>query len=288
MSPLFGAGLTSPAGAPKATVTATTGSPTVDTSSRAGKTIYKFTGSGSITIGTAGLCEVLAVGGGGAGSSAGGSRGGGGGGGTVITDTAYYVAAGTHTVTIGAGGSAYAMGPATSNKMGNCGIPTTLGTNLVALGGGSGSAGDSLVGLSGGNGGGESDNGGKASALLTTGFAGGNAFGLGRNASAGGGGAGAVGGDAIAGSNGGPGGAGVASSITGSSVTYGGGGGGCGNVSAGAGGAGGGGAGCKGDNPKSNGVAGTANTGGGGGGGLNATDQLSRAGGSGYFVLVVG
>ena len=38
----------------KATYTATTGSPTIDTSSRAGKTIIKFTGSGSITIGTAG------------------------------------------------------------------------------------------------------------------------------------------------------------------------------------------------------------------------------------------
>ena len=37
-------------GVPKATVTGTTGSPNVDTTSRPGKTIYKFTGSGSITI----------------------------------------------------------------------------------------------------------------------------------------------------------------------------------------------------------------------------------------------
>ena len=50
----------------KATVTGTTGSPTVDSSTRAGKTIYKFTGSGSITIGTAGTAELLVVGGGGA------------------------------------------------------------------------------------------------------------------------------------------------------------------------------------------------------------------------------
>ena len=50
-----------------ATVTATTGSPTIDSSTRAGKTIYKFTGSGSITIGTAGTCEVLVIGGGGGG-----------------------------------------------------------------------------------------------------------------------------------------------------------------------------------------------------------------------------
>ncbi len=60
------AGLTTGIG--KATVTATTGSPTVDTSSRAGKTIYKFTASGSITIGTAGTAEILVVGGGGSGT----------------------------------------------------------------------------------------------------------------------------------------------------------------------------------------------------------------------------
>ena len=59
-------------GTPKATVTGTTGSPTVDTSSRPGKTIYKFTGSGSITVGVEGSCEVLCVGGGGS-TSAGGN-----------------------------------------------------------------------------------------------------------------------------------------------------------------------------------------------------------------------
>ena len=52
--PLFS--LVSAGGIGKATVTATTGSPTVDTSSRAGKTIYKFAGSGSITVGSAGTC----------------------------------------------------------------------------------------------------------------------------------------------------------------------------------------------------------------------------------------
>ena len=62
----------------KATVTETTGSPTIDSSTRSPKTIYKFTGSGSITIGTAGTAEVLIVGGGGGGG--GGDNGGGGGG----------------------------------------------------------------------------------------------------------------------------------------------------------------------------------------------------------------
>lgn len=56
--------LTAGGGIPKASnVTATAGAPTVDTSSRPGKTIYKFTGSGSITIGNAGTAEVLVVGG---------------------------------------------------------------------------------------------------------------------------------------------------------------------------------------------------------------------------------
>ena len=46
-------GVVSAGGVPKATVSGTTGSPTVDSSTRAGKTIYKFTGSGSVKIGRA-------------------------------------------------------------------------------------------------------------------------------------------------------------------------------------------------------------------------------------------
>ena len=63
MSPFFSP--VSAGGVPKATVNASTGSPTVDTSSRAGKTIYTFNGSGSITVGTAGTAEILVVAGGG-------------------------------------------------------------------------------------------------------------------------------------------------------------------------------------------------------------------------------
>ena len=82
-------------GISKATVTGTTGSPTVDSSTRAGKTIYKFTGSGSITIGTSGVCEVLLVGGGGAGNS----TGGGGAGGVLYLTNAYLDPTGTLTGT---------------------------------------------------------------------------------------------------------------------------------------------------------------------------------------------
>jgi hypothetical protein len=52
-----------------AIISDTTGSPTVDTSSRPGKTIYKFTGSGSITVPIAGYAEMLLIGGGGSGAS---------------------------------------------------------------------------------------------------------------------------------------------------------------------------------------------------------------------------
>ena len=70
----------------------------------------------------------------------------------------------------------------------------------------------------------------------------------------------------------------MASSITGSSVTYaGGGGGGKGNGSSGTGGSGGGG------NGGSPGAAGTANTGGGGGGGDDG--QSSGSGGSGVVII---
>ena len=83
-----------------ATVTGTTGSPSVDSSTRAGKTIYNFTGSGSITVGTAGTAEVFVLGGGGGGSSGGGGAGG------LYYSTSAFLPAGTLTVTVGAGGAA--------------------------------------------------------------------------------------------------------------------------------------------------------------------------------------
>jgi hypothetical protein len=105
MSPFFSP--VSAGGIPKATYTATTGSPTIDTSSRPGKTIIKYAGSGSITIGTAGTCEVFALGAGGGGGhigTAGDSQGGGGGGG-IYYNTSAILPSGTLTVTVGTGGS---------------------------------------------------------------------------------------------------------------------------------------------------------------------------------------
>lgn len=239
----------------KATVTATTGSPTVDTVSRAGKTIYKFTGSGSITIGTAGTAEVLVVGGGGA---AGG--GGGGGAGGYLYNASAILPSGTLTVTVGAGGVK------TINYFNQNGNPSAIGY-ISALGGGSGgvnySSGTQTVGAPGGSGGGGGDN---SSSVSAAGGAGqlsqGNSGGAGTNyaagnGSGGGGGSGGAGGNAST-NTGGTGGAGTANSITGTSVTYAAGGGGY---------------------PIAN-AAGAANTGNG------ATSN--NTGGSGIVIVVIG
>ena len=126
MSPLFYP--VSAGGIPLATVTATTGSPTIDSATRAGKTIYKFTGSGSITIGTAGTCEVLLVGGGGGGSA---GPGGGGGAGGYIYSTSILLPLGTLTVTVGAGGTG-----TTNATAGNNGTTSVLGPYYSPGGGG--------------------------------------------------------------------------------------------------------------------------------------------------------
>ena len=89
----------------KATVTATTGSPTIDSSTRSPKTLYKFTSSGSITIGAAGTAEILVIGGGGGGGGASNGGNGGGGAGGYLYDASALLPAGTLTVTVGNGGS---------------------------------------------------------------------------------------------------------------------------------------------------------------------------------------
>lgn len=252
-------------GIPKATVTATTGSPTIDSSSRAGKTIYKFTGSGSITIGTAGTCEMLLIGGGGAGCSP--SAGGAGG---YVYDTAAILQAGTLTVTIGAGAT---RSTDTRPLPGN---PSAI-KNLIALGGGSGGAGGTgeNPGGNGGSGGGGTANSSGGIAQLGQGSNGGV-----HSQSGAGGGAGASPGTGLQ-----PGGVGLQNSITGTATYYAGGGGSFSSVSY-AGGLGGGGRGARDNAPTHAADSGTANTGGGGGGG-NAS-FLPGNGGSGFVVIVIG
>ena len=187
----------------KATVTATTGSPNIDTTTRSGKTIYKFTGSGTITIGKAGTAEILVVGGGGGGAR--GTNSGGGGAGGLIYDTSALLPAGTLTVTVGAGGTGgYNDGNRTFDPAFN-GASSRLGTYYALVGGGG--AGDQPGRLCGSGG---------ATAQASSGAGAGTpgqGFGGSTGQPAGGGGSGGAGSAGAAG-------VGTAISITGTSVTY--------------------------------------------------------------------
>lgn len=234
--------------------------------------------------------DVLVVAGGGGGGAGGG--GGGGGGGFRTISSAYSVGD-TLAVTVGAGGA----GGTLPNNDGQKGGDSTCIITSTGGGYGPGNAGGVGLGIAGngGSGGGQGasgnssipgaiglgntpstspsqgNNGGTNGAFYTTPFPAG-----------GGGGAGAVGGNATAVNAAGNGGAGASNSYSGASVTYaGGGGGGTYNSpnNAGAGGSGGGGTGGNGNA----GTAGTANTGGGGGGSSNT--WAGNAGGSGIVII---
>ena len=227
------------------------------------------TTSWTAPTGVTSVSYLVVAGGGGGGTNIGG----GGGGGGVQAGTLTVVPGASYTVTVGAGGTSG------SGDGGNSVFSTITST------GGGGGGGAFAIGRNGGSGGGDSS-------YVSTGGLGtpgqGNNGGKGANAggtiypTGGGGGASAVGGDGTVGGASGNGGAGLASSISGSSVTYGGGGGGGSyNNTRGTGGSGGGG---NGGTDGNAGVAGTANTGGGGGGG-GTNSGAGGAGGSGIVIL---
>ena len=285
MSPLLSGFAFGGSGTTKATITGTTGSPTVDTTTRPGKTIYRFTGSGTFTVDVAGICEMLAIGGGGGGGgnfNTGQVYGmGGGGAGGLIVSTSAGLAATTYTVTIGSAGP--------ENNNGN---NTTITAGQIqayfAQGGGKGGAG-SAGGIGGCGGGGYGNNLSGGAAQFGQGFAGGaGAPAVSTYGGGGGGGCGAVGVAATTG--GGNGGNGIANSITGVSVTYGGGGGGGSSQTGtprGTGGTGGGGqggfqVGSAGQNAT------VANSGSGGGGAGCADGSVGGAGAAGVVIIVIG
>jgi len=245
---------------------------------------------------------VIAGGGGGGGGqddSFGGGAGGAGGyrnsystessGGGGISEQSLRFTRGTvYTITVGAGGAG------TTNGKGVNGSDSSLSgndiTTITSTGGGGGAGNVASSANSGGSGGGSNQNsvGTNGSGTFNQGFNGGLG-GPGSSSGGGGGGAGAVGVAAPTSSAAGAGGNGLASSITGSSVTRGGGGGGGAGASGTAanGGTGGGG---NGANSSGTATAGTANTGGGGGaegGGTAGTGNhgVGRAGGSGVVIL---
>lgn len=193
----------------------------------AGNRIHTFTtvGTTSITFLVPVTAQILVIGAGagGGGNNGAASAGGGGGAGEYYYSAAYSIAAGTYTVTVGAGGT----GGVASTSDGVDGGATVFGS-ISAAGGGGGSTGSNQnPGRPGGSGGGC----GRTSNATTGGASVKTAGGLGNkggdntsgsNFSAGGGGGSASAGTnaSATGSTPVPGGTGTASTISGASVTY--------------------------------------------------------------------
>jgi len=254
---------------------------------------HTFVNSGTFTPTQSLTADYLVVAGGGGGSSGGGGAGGlrctvtaTGGGGSL--ESALSLTANTsYTVTIGAGGA----GGAVNSAAGTRGVDSVF-SSITSNGGGNGAVvqGNATAGTYGSGGGGGQNGAGTttgANGSANQGFAGtGNAgFTSSPFVGGSGGGAGANGVAPANSTTNAIGGAGVATSISGSSVTYAGGGGGAINsgtsVNGGAGGSGGGGAGSNGQGLT--GTAGTANRG--GGGGASGQDGTGGAGGSGIVIV---
>jgi hypothetical protein len=253
--------------------------------------LHTFTSSGTLTVSSGGEFEYLVIaggGGGGCGTAGGGGAGGyrtnvsgqSSGGGASAEGTAE-LSAGSHTITIGAGGA----GAITSTSDATNGGNTSIGSIVQSTGGGAGGEGNPnntrRAGQPGGSGGGaweySGDTGGAGSGTAGQGYAGG-AYAL--TGGAGGGGAGGTAGTHptnVQNSDGGP---GVSSNINGTATGRAGGGG--GGLSGQSSASDGGGAGANGS---ATGSSGTANTGGGGGGGWAYASGNGGSGGSGLVII---
>jgi hypothetical protein len=235
-----------------------------------------YTGSGTLTVTKAGFADVFCLAGGGGGGADDASAGAGGGGYLEISEK--YLAVGTMTITVGAGGT----------RAANVNARATIGNfsrfnDVYAIGGGPSASESGRTDLNGGSGAG----GGQVDGVSAfgTGVTGQGSNGgtpgpaSGSHTGGGGGGAGGVGGNGVS-ATAGAGGVGLSNSYTGAAVARGGGGGGGARSGGTAGTAtdGGGAGGTTGA-----GTAGTANTGGGGGG----TGVGGSGGGNGGSGLVI-
>ena len=234
--------------------------------------VHTFTSNGTFTptsVSGDGYVEYLVIAGGGAGAADGSTTAGNGGGGAGGYRTGMLaVTAQDYSITVGAGG----VGALSANGVSGA---NSVFSSITSTGGGGGGWYTSTPGAAGGSGGGGAPPNAAGGAASPAGQ--GNAGEAGSSNQGGGGGGAAEAG----GTDGtGQGGDGLASSITGSSVTRAGGGG--GSRASGGARAGGGGGGGAGGNGGAGGD-GTANTGSGGGGGVSG--GASGSGGSGIVII---
>jgi hypothetical protein len=211
---------------PGAAVVATGGIETTITVGGINYRVHTFLTSGTLTVTSPGLVQYLVVGGGGGGGGV--YEGGGGGAGGLLADSVFLT--GSQTITVGAFGTG-GRGPENAIVNGTNGGNSSIGTLVVAIGGGRGAHHNEVLANSGGSGGGGCHQGSGTvtggagtSGPPVQGFAGGNGLtGQGANdlAGGGGGGAGGAGTTALVGVAQPAGGLGLASSIqTGSAITY--------------------------------------------------------------------
>ncbi len=178
--------------------------------------VHTFTSSDTMGVIVGGLVEYLVVGGGGGGGcqTSSDNRGGGGAGAGGLLDGSVELEQGDITITVGSGGN----GAASYDTVGTKGGDSSIGTLVVADGGGFGGSAGNAPG-SGGSGGGGGHTAG-ASGIAGQGFAGGAGSGTPSTTGGAGGGSSAAGANFAAGQGPRPGGAGTSNSITGTAYTY--------------------------------------------------------------------
>lgn len=243
----------------------------------------KWVSAGDSPFNPSPIFDYLVIGGGGAGGDY--HYGGGGGAGGYLTATNFTSPAGAFTITVGAGGS-----PNTGGYLnGNPGNNSVL-ASILAYGGGPGRSGNNAAtgtyGSAGGGAGNATTGASPTSYTSLQGNNGGNGYDYPSHGAGGAGGGAGTAGSSGGYDTGGTGGNGLASSITGTSITRAGGGGGGTYEHSGSANSGGTGGGGRGSNNSVAATSGTVNTGS-GGGGYSGVGPSSPAGNGGSGVVVI-